>query len=85
MGSYTDEEINRFNADIEDVQQTVKDLKIEILNYAFNVNRYDGEKQFSGLKYLKDECEYIYDKLERLKWQPYDTPQHAVDMIGQKE
>ena len=85
MGSYTDDEIDRFNADIADIQQTVEDLKKEIMNYAFNVSRYDGVKQFSSLKYLKDECEYICDKLDRLKWPPYDTPQYAADMIGQEE
>ena len=85
MGSYTDGEIDKFNADIEDVQQSVEYLMKGFLDYAFNVSRYDVEKQFESLMCLKEESEYLYVKLERLKWQPYDTPQYAVDIIGRKE
>ena len=85
MGSYTDKEINRQNCEIEDVQSLVDELKTEIMEFGFNARQCSGEHLFYGLQRIKEDCEYIRDKLDGLKWEPYDTPQTAVDIIGQKE
>lgn len=83
MGSYTDEEIIKQNRDIEDIVRLADEMWVEVLDFAF-VSNMTSEQRFRKLK----DIEYIYEDLVReigrLKWEPYDTPQTAVDIIGQK-
>ena len=85
MGSYTDQEIIRKqNADIEDIKMLVHDMWTEVLDFAFDAKCISVEQKFDRLKNIEDIMGYLNRELDNLKWQPYDTPQTAVDIIGQK-
>jgi len=85
MGSYTDEEINNQNRQINYIQEIVDSIWEDILAFAFDAKHSKAEQMYRELQNLETEIGYLKENVQDLKWEPYDTPQTAVDCIGQKE
>lgn len=84
MGSYTDEEIIKHNRDIEGIVNLADYMWTEVLDFAFASNM-TSMQRFESLKNIEDIYEHLVREIHRLKWEPYDTPKTAVDIIGLKE
>ena len=84
MASLTDQEIARNNEDIFDIKNLIRNIWSDILDEAL-YKKYEPVSKFDFLKCLEVQFSDVLEGLDRLKMEPYDTPQFARDIIGQKE
>ena len=84
MASLTDDEIARNNNDIFVIKELISNIWNDILDEAL-YKKYEPVSKFDFLKDLEVQFNDVLEGLDRLEMEPYDTPQFAVDIIGQKE
>jgi len=82
MGNYTDEEIRCNNGKVHELKDHLDEAWELVLILAFGSG--DPVTRFDRLKQIEEVIEDAQTMADGFRMEPYDTPQTAVDIIGQK-